>query len=284
MHVAASHVCVGVNLDKLNLVVIDINNWMTQVTPIRHVCTVPAHTPTYTYTHSQQHLCIDLKSLSLLLKQKCAVTHLKHCFGNKVQSVFSSGASSQSINKRHVCVMELVKCAGPTLLWSQSVWSCSFRFVLSVRLIHRETSSQGMSVPTNTDPRSDLSHSEGAHPSQTAVLQPAAVTSYASPVWSDVSFSWSEMSSSAGGRARSKKPHWGNRISQLVEFLIIKLPQGVLRIVDDVCTFHMANVRMARTSSPSNMAKMMTQSGTANDTSGVPHNTRVPICREKNCL
>lgn len=133
MHVAASHVCVGVNLDKLNLVVIDINNWMTQVTPIRHVCTVPAHTPTYTYTHSQQHLCIDLKSLSLLLKQKCAVTHLKHCFGNKVQSVFSSGASSQSINKRHVCVWwsllsVLVQlCFGPSLCGA-AVFGLSFQF------------------------------------------------------------------------------------------------------------------------------------------------------------
>lgn len=46
-----------------------------------------------------------------------------------------------------------------------------------------------------------------------------------------------------------------------------------------VCTFHIANVRMANTSSPSIMARMMTQRGIANDTSGVPHNTIVPICR-----
>ena len=46
-----------------------------------------------------------------------------------------------------------------------------------------------------------------------------------------------------------------------------------------VCTFHMANVSMASTSRPSSMARMMTQRGTAKDTSGVPHNTRVPICR-----
>lgn len=39
----------------------------------------------------------------------------------------------------------------------------------------------------------------------------------------------------------------------------------------------MASVSMASTSSPSRIARMMTQSGTANDTSGVPHNTRVPI-------
>lgn len=48
-----------------------------------------------------------------------------------------------------------------------------------------------------------------------------------------------------------------------------------------LCTFHMANVSMASTRSPSSMARMMTQSGTANDTSGVPHNTRVPICRTR---
>lgn len=40
----------------------------------------------------------------------------------------------------------------------------------------------------------------------------------------------------------------------------------------------MARVSMASTSSPSRMARMMTHSGTANDTSGVPHSTRVPIC------
>lgn len=47
-------------------------------------------------------------------------------------------------------------------------------------------------------------------------------------------------------------------------------------------TFHIAKLSTASTSSPSNIARIITHKGMAKETSGIAHTTKVPILKHTN--